>query len=899
GVPALSATNSFTVTVREVNVAPVLSVPANQTIDELSALAVTASATDADVPANTLTFSLVSPPAGMTINGSSGAINWTPTEAQGPSTNTITVVVTDNGVPALSATNSFTVTVREVNVAPVLSVPANQTIDELSALAVTASATDADVPANTLTFSLVSPPAGMTINGSSGAINWTPTEAQGPSTNTITVVVTDNGVPALSATNSFTVTVREVNVAPVLSVPANQTIDELSALAVTASATDADVPANTLTFSLVSPPAGMTINGSSGAINWTPSEAQGPSTNTITVVVADNGVPALSATNSFTVTVREVNVAPVLSVPANQTIDELSALAVTASATDADVPANTLTFSLVSPPAGMTINGSSGAINWTPSEAQGPSTNTITVVVADNGVPALSATNSFTVTVREVNVAPVLSVPANQTIDELSALAVTASATDADVPANTLTFSLVSPPAGMTINGSSGAINWTPSEAQGPSTNTITVVVADNGVPALSATNSFTVTVREVNVAPVLSVPANQTIDELSALAVTASATDADVPANTLTFSLVSPPAGMTINGSSGAINWTPSEAQGPSTNTITVVVADNGVPALSATNSFTVTVREVNVAPVLSVPANQTIDELSALAVTASATDADVPANTLTFSLVSPPAGMTINGSSGAINWTPSEAQGPSTNTITVVVADNGVPALSATNSFTVTVREVNVAPVLSVPANQTIDELSALAVTASATDADVPANTLTFSLVSPPAGMTINGSSGAINWTPSEAQGPSTNTITVVVADNGVPALSATNSFTVTVREVNVAPVLSVPANQTIDELSALAVTASATDADVPANTLTFSLVGPPAGMTINGSSGAINWTPSEAQGPSTNTITVVVADNGVPALSATNSFTVTVREVNVAPVLSVPANQTIDEL
>src|SRR5436190_2012844 len=166
-----------------------------------------------------------------------------------------------------STTNSFTVTVREVNVAPVLSVPADQTIDEQTTLSVSASATDADLPANTLTFGLVSAPAGMTINPGSGVISWAPSEAQGPSTNTITVVVTDNGVPALSATNSFTVTVREVNVAPVLSVPANQTIDELSALAVTASATDADVPANTLTFSLVSPPAGMTINGSSGAIN--------------------------------------------------------------------------------------------------------------------------------------------------------------------------------------------------------------------------------------------------------------------------------------------------------------------------------------------------------------------------------------------------------------------------------------------------------------------------------------------------------------------------------------------------------------------------------------------------------------------------------------------------------
>src|SRR2546425_1165780 len=190
----------------------------------------------------------------------------------------------------------------------------------------------------------------MTINGSSGAISWTPTEAQGPSTNTITVVVTDNGVPALSATNSFTVTVREVNVAPVLTVPGNHTLDELSALAVTASATDADVPTNTLTFRLVGPPTGMTINQGSGAVSWTSCEAQGHSTNLLCVRARRSAELALSATNSFTVTVREVNVAPVLSVPADETIAEQTTLSVSASATDADLPANTLTFALVSAP---------------------------------------------------------------------------------------------------------------------------------------------------------------------------------------------------------------------------------------------------------------------------------------------------------------------------------------------------------------------------------------------------------------------------------------------------------------------------------------------------------------------------------------------------------------------
>src|SRR5205823_3648614 len=194
---------------------------------EQTTLSVSASATDADLPANSLTFALVSSPAGMTINPASGAISWTPTEAQGPSTNAVSVSVTDNGVPTLSVTNTFTVTVNDVNLAPVLTVPVNQTINEQTTLSVSATATDTDLPANTLTFALVSAPTGMSINPVSGAITWTAGEAQGPGTNLVSVSVTDNGVPALSATNSFTVIVTEVNSALVLTVPANQMFAEL------------------------------------------------------------------------------------------------------------------------------------------------------------------------------------------------------------------------------------------------------------------------------------------------------------------------------------------------------------------------------------------------------------------------------------------------------------------------------------------------------------------------------------------------------------------------------------------------------------------------------------------------------------------------------------------------
>jgi hypothetical protein len=499
---SFSRTNSFAIVVREVNVAPQLTVPQDQVLDELTPLNVSASASDVDIPANPLSFSLASAPAGMAIDSGTGAITWTPTEEQGPSTNVVTVVVTDDSPVAvnavhLSATNSFTVVVREINTPPVLVVPPQQAIDELQPLAISAAATDADLPANGLVFSLGAAPAGVTINPASGAIAWTPTEAQGPSTNVITVLVTDSNplaanAKSLTVSNTVTVVVREVNAAPVLPSQQDRTIDELTPLNVVNAATDADLPANTLTYTLIGAPTGAAIDAS-GTITWTPTEEQGPSTNTITTVVTDNGTPSLSATNSFKVIVREANTAPVLASQSTRTIDELTLVTITNAASDVDLPANTLAYTLVGAPEGATIS-SAGVITWTPTEAQGPSTNTITTVVTDNGSPSASTTNTVTVIVREVNSAPVIQAIADQTVHYDTPVSVQVSASDSDLPANKITYSLNAPPSGATIDPNTGVISWTPTQAQA-GTQHFAVVAADNGSPSLSATNTFQITV--------------------------------------------------------------------------------------------------------------------------------------------------------------------------------------------------------------------------------------------------------------------------------------------------------------------------------------------------------------------------------------------------------------------
>ncbi|MCC6231965.1 MAG: cadherin repeat domain-containing protein, partial [Verrucomicrobiales bacterium] len=421
---------------------------------------------------------------------------------------TVSVVVTDFSPFAInetrwSVTNSFRVVVREVNVAPSLVLPADLALDELTTFAAAAQAADRDFPANPLTFSLVSAPAGLVIDPRTGALQWIPTEQQGPSENPVVVVVSDASPSAvnaiqLSVTNRFILTVREVNTAPQLSTTEDFTMDEGNPVTVSHRAPDPDIPLNTVTFSLAGAPAGAAI-GADGTVTWTAGESDGSTTNRFLVVARDNGSPSLSVTNAFSVVVREKNTAPILTVPSDQTIEEGATLTISASASDADLPANPLTYRLVAVPEGMTIQPQTGAITWTPGEVHGGSTRTITVVVTDSNpsavdAPTLSVTNSFRVTVKEVNAAPVVASVADVSVHYGSPLALTVAATDADVPANLLGYELERAPEGMTLDLRTGALTWNPTQAA-VGIHPVTVKVTDNGDPAQSSTITFQVTV--------------------------------------------------------------------------------------------------------------------------------------------------------------------------------------------------------------------------------------------------------------------------------------------------------------------------------------------------------------------------------------------------------------------
>ncbi|MGD9723903.1 MAG: PKD domain-containing protein [Pirellulales bacterium] len=914
----------------------------------------------------------------------------------------------------------------------------DQTVDEGALLAIVDIATFSDDSGSTdQTYTIdwgdgTMPTTGnATIDVPGG--DGTPTEGSFDGSHTYadngvyTVTVTIVRGEEVSVSDTLSVTVN--NVTPSLTVAPNQTTTEGSSLAITNIGQFTDPGYDNLlnvggettekfTFAvdwgdgtpLDSGPATIDVPGGPGS----PTQGSFDGSHTY----ADNGVYTVTVTISdddggttsgtFQVTVN--NVAPALTVAPNQTTTEGTTLAIPNIGQFTDPGFDNLlnvggettekfTFAvdwgdgtpLDSGPATIDVPGGPG----TPTQGSFDGSHTY----ADNGVYTVTVTISdddggttsanFQVTVN--NVAPTLVVPPNQTVNEGDTLAITDIGvfTDPgyDNPQNV---------GGEISEKFTYAINWgdgTPLDSGpatidvpgGPGTPTQgsfdgSHVYADNGVYTVTVTISdddggttsaqFQVTVN--NVAPTLVVPPDQVVDEGSTLSIPNIGQFTDPGYDNLLNV-----GGETTEKFTYAVDWgdgTPLDSGpatidvpgGPGTPTQgsfdgSHVYADNGVYTVTVTISdddggttsaqFQVTVN--NVAPTLTVAPNQTTTEGSTLSITNIGQFTDPGYDNLlnvggeisekfTYAvdwgdgtpLDSGPATIDVPGGPG----TPTQGSFDGSHTY----ADNGVYTVTVTISdddggttsaqFQVTVN--NVAPTLTVPPDQVVDEGDTLAIPNIGQFTDPGFDNLlnvggettekfTFAvdwgdgtpLDSGPATIDVPGGPG----TPTQGSFDGSHTY----ADNGVYTVTVTISdddggttsaqFQVTVN--NVAPTLVVPPNQTVDEGSTLSIPniGQFTDPgfDNPNNTPS------PTSETFTY---AINW--GDGTAPDTGPATIdaaggigspttgsfdgshIYADNGVYTVTVTvidddggtTSATFQVTVNNVAPTLTVPGDQTV---
>lgn len=196
-------TANVTVTVQAVNDAPVavndvISTPEDTPV---TVTAATLLANDSDVDGGPLSITAVGGAVNGTVsfNATTGEITFT------PGLNVInnagfSYTVSDGA--GGTATGLVSVTITGVNDAPIITSLPNTAAVAGALYSYLVQANDPD--GNALTYSLPTAPLGMSINATTGLITWTPTVA---GSFPVSVLVTDNGTPQLSATQNFTVVV--------------------------------------------------------------------------------------------------------------------------------------------------------------------------------------------------------------------------------------------------------------------------------------------------------------------------------------------------------------------------------------------------------------------------------------------------------------------------------------------------------------------------------------------------------------------------------------------------------------------------------------------------------------------------------------------------------------------
>lgn len=470
-----------------------------------------------------------------TATGSGTVVNYTPTGNYNGSDSFVVRVVDSTGRADTLLVN---VSIAAVNDDPVIGGAATRTVNISESENPTAftpvvlSATDIDLPAQTLTWSILTAATHGTATrspgtGASTTVDYSPTAgyfgadsfvvqvsdgASGTDTVTFNVNISEEQDPVITEGASVSISVDEQGgVTP-------------TSVSTTLNATDEETVASSLIWTLASGASNGTVNftpGTGGATSVTYSpDFLFDGADSFIMQVADT--TGRTDTITVNVTVNDVDESPTFPVgpakfvtmsedgaPTPFSLDLLSA--------DTDTAANLLTWSISSPPAlGTasvgTVVGYLATIEYAPpADANGTPFTTFDVTVAD---ATTSATITVTVNVTPVNDPPAITEGTNTTItmDEdgvPTAFALSLSATDIDTDINTLLWSILTPGTSGTaaVNAAPGStknITYTPTLNQsGNNFDTFTVRVSDGA----GGTDDFSVVVNvnPVNDAPVLS----------------------------------------------------------------------------------------------------------------------------------------------------------------------------------------------------------------------------------------------------------------------------------------------------------------------------------------------------------------------------------------------------------
>ncbi len=535
-------------------------------------------------------------------------------------------------------TQSFVIEVSELdpNEPPLMdSTPANK-VALGSTYVYSAKAFDLD--GDPLRYSLDWAPVGMEINYSyqPGLVRWKPTSDQLGS-NYVRIRVEDLAGGFTTQTFAIEVVTDDANQPPhiISTPPLTVLLGESYNYAIMAIDPEGD---SSLHWSLETSPDNMSVNVN-GRLYWTP-RADQLGIHDVTVRVADD--LNASATLSFSILVRGDNLLPQIdsTPPIGASAGNLYAYPVRATDGDNDP----LKYSLISGPADMMIDEATGVVQWRPALTQLGS-HDVLIKVADNRGGVATQAYSVLVTATTTNLPPEItsSPPPAARVDEVYGYQVVA----ADPEGSTISYALLEGPKGVILDAASGLLQWTPMFAQRGS-HLVHWIAVD---PLGSAAEQAFIVTAEVNVPP-----------RITSLPTTEIKTGAryeydvqawDVNSDPLTFHFdVGPPA-MQMDDH-GRITWSPTKSDVGAHYVQVSVADDHGGSVGQGFDLHVVLVKtkETNQSPQIISTPPLVIRVGDSYRYDAEAVDED--RDTLLWTLLTGPDGMSLDAQLGTLRWTP-----------------------------------------------------------------------------------------------------------------------------------------------------------------------------------------------------------------------------------------------------
>ena len=910
--------------------------------------------TAADFDGDALSFTITTPPARGVLAGTAPSLTYQPTELNYSGTDSFTYQVCDAAAPPNCDAATVSVSIPPVNDAPSFTIGTPiQVFEDSGAITITGWATNMSAgPANesgqTLSFLVSNDYLGLFAVQPSVASDGTLTFTPAPNTAgtaTLAVRLQDNGGTDLGGSDTSlalttTLEVVAVNDAPSFNVGPSVTVGEDAgpqthsgwATGVTAGPNEAG---QALTFEILtnSNPS-LFAAAPAVAANGTLTFQSAPNlsgTADLSLRLIDDGGTANggvdnTAAQSFSIIVTAGNDAPVVN--ANTFGVEENSAANTSVGTvtysDAEVEQGH-TFSITggNPSGAFSIDPVTGLIrvaNPAVLDFETTPTFNLTVSVTDDGTTPATGSGTITINLTDANDAPVVT-PASFNLPEDSDaadLVGTVNVDDQDT-LQTHAFSITAGNAAgaFAINnlGQLTVANPAVLDFETTPTYTLTIQATDNGSPALSDTATVTVNLVNANEAPTVH-SATFVIPEYSANntfvgAVIVDDVETDEP---YTYAIT---AGNTDGAfaidSDGNITVANSGALVYRTNptfSLTVEVTDSGTPPGTGSGTITVNVGNVNDAPVVT-GGNFNVDENSDEGTSvgsASYTDADT-GQTHAFSITGGNTGgaFAIDAASGEITVAGDlNYEALASYTLTVMVTDNGTPPAQGQATVTIAVNNVNESPVVG-PASFSVAENSAIGASVGTLTVDDPETNQahTFAITSgntsgafaiTSLGQITVANPAVLNYevTPSFL-------LMIEVTDSGDPATTVTVPLTINLSDVNEAPAIEND-GFAVNENSAAGFEVGTLPVDEPdgGQTHTYTITGGNTGgafaidsdgLITVANTGVLNFevTPSFI-------LAVRVTDSGSPALSDTATVTITLIDVNEAPVIQGESYQAI---